>query len=59
MTNCSNLYFLSTLACQLADCLSEDELSVLATELTALGDMLEVVLAKQAACQKELFIQKE
>lgn len=53
MTNCSNLYFLSTLACQLADCLPQDELSVLATELSALGDLLEVLLAKQAACEKE------
>lgn len=53
MTNCSNLFFLSSLACKLAECLSDDELSVLATELTALGDMLEVLIAQQAACEKE------
>lgn len=53
MTNCSNLYFLSTLACQLADCMSEDELSILAAQLTALGDMIEVVIAQQAACEKD------
>lgn len=53
MKNCSNLYFLSTIACQLAECLSEDELSILATQLTALGDMLEVVIARQAACKNE------
>lgn len=53
MKNCSDLYYLSTIACQLADCLSQDELSILATQLTALGDMLEVIIARQAACKKE------
>lgn len=53
MANCPNLFFLSSLACKLSECLSDDELSVLATELTALGDMLEVLIAQQAACEKE------
>lgn len=48
---CSDLYLLSTLACHLAECLDNDELSILATSLTALGDMLEVVIARQAACK--------
>lgn len=53
MNNCQNLYFLSTLACQLADCLTEDELAVLSADLVALGDMLESVLAHRDACNNE------
>ena len=44
MTDCSSLYVLSTLACRLAECLSEDELGMLAADLTTLGDMLASVL---------------
>ena len=53
MKMCADLYFLSTIACKLAECLTEDELSVLGTSLTALGDMLQVLVAKQALCKKE------
>lgn len=53
MNNCQNLYFLSTLACQLADCLTEDELAILSADLVALGDMLESILARRDACDKE------
>ena len=49
--SCSDLYLLSTLACRLAECLDDDELSVLATSLTALGDMLEVIISRKAACR--------
>ena len=49
MNNCPNLYLLSLIACQLAECLSSDELSVLAANLTALGDMLAVIQARQSA----------
>lgn len=52
MKNCSNLYFLSTLACQLSECLDEDELSILSANLSTLGDMLESILACQAASNK-------
>ena len=51
MTNCSQLYFFSTLACQLADCLSEDELSVLAADLLVLSDMISNIIARQDACK--------
>lgn len=51
MNNCSNLYFLSTLACKLVDCLSEDEATVLAADLLALSDMMSSVLARQNACK--------
>lgn len=51
MKNCSHLYFLSTLACQLAECLTEDETSVLAADLLVLSDMLSDILARQDACK--------
>lgn len=50
MKNCRDLYFLSTIACQLADCLSDEELLLLASSLNTLGDMLAVIRAKQAFC---------
>lgn len=51
MNNCSNLYFLSTLACKLAECLSEEELTVLSADLVVLGDMLVNITARQNACK--------
>jgi len=48
---CANLYLLSSLACQLAECLDREELEILSSDLTALGYMLESLLAHQAACQ--------
>lgn len=50
---CANLYLLSSLACQLAECLNEKELEVLSADLTALGYMLESLLAHQSACKDE------
>ena len=47
MKNCSNLYFLSTIACQLSECLTEQELELLAANLKALGEMLEVISVQQ------------
>ena len=52
MTNCTNLFYLSTLAYKLAECLSEEELAVLSADLVVLGDMLGNILARQAACSK-------
>ncbi len=49
--NCTNLYFLSTIACQLAECLSEEELEILSADLTALGYMIESLLAHRNACK--------
>ena len=51
MNNCTNLYFLSTIACQLSECLSEKELETLSADLTALGYMLESLLAHRSACE--------
>lgn len=53
MNNCSSLYFLSTVACQLAECLSDDEVSILAADLVVLSDMLSNILARQSACEEE------
>lgn len=47
MNNCTNLYVLSTLACQLAKCLNTDELNILSADLQTLGEMLESILARQ------------
>lgn len=49
--NCSNLFFLSTIACQLSECLSEDELAVLSADLVTLGDMLASIIVRQEACK--------
>lgn len=53
MDNCSNLYFLSTIACKLSECLSDEELAVLSADLMTLGDMLASVLARQALCEEK------
>ena len=50
MKNCSNLYFLSTLACKIGDCLSEEELAVLSADLVVLGDMLANIIARDVLC---------
>lgn len=47
MNPCSNLYFLSTLACQLSTCLSEEELTILSADLVTLSDMLVNIIARQ------------
>lgn len=45
---CTNLYFLSTIACQLTECLDEKELELLSADLTTLGYMIESLLAHQS-----------
>lgn len=54
MNNCVNLYYLSTLACKLSECLSEDELAILAADLVVLSDMLSNIATRQAACKDEV-----
>lgn len=53
MNHCTDLYFLSTIACKLAECTSEEELAVLSASLKTLGEMLEVVIARREACRKD------
>ncbi len=52
MNNCADLYFLSTIACRLSECLTEEELELLSANLKALGEMLEVISARQAVCRE-------
>lgn len=52
MNNCTDLYFLSTIACKLSECLSEEELELLSANLKALGEMMEVISAQQAVCRE-------
>ena len=52
-SNCTNLYFLSTIACQLAECLNEEELEMLSADLTTLGYMIESLLAHKSICTDE------
>ena len=51
MSNCQNLYILSTIACQLVECLSEEEAEVLSADLSTLSDMISSILARQALCE--------
>lgn len=53
MNRCANLYLLSTLACQLAECLSDEDLAILSADLVVLSDMLANLLARKAACEKK------
>lgn len=47
MKDCSNLYFLSTIACKLAECLPEEELTLLSADLVVLSDMLANIVARK------------
>ena len=53
MESCSNLLYLSTIACQLSKCLSEKELAVLSADLVVLSDMLANIIAHQDLCKDE------
>lgn len=46
MNSCTNLYYLSAIACQLAKCLDKDDLSALAADLVVLSDMLANILVR-------------
>lgn len=56
--DCSNLYLLTTIACQLAECLNQKELEQLSADLTALGYLIESLLAHrtQPLSEKELAV---
>lgn len=53
MENCCNLYLLSTVACKLAECLSERELTKLSSDLVVLSDMLANLVAHKVECEDE------
>lgn len=47
MTNCKNLYYLSSIACMLGNCLDENELDILSADLRTLGEMIESIAIRQ------------
>lgn len=51
--SCKNLYFLSTIACSLFECLTTEELEILSADLTTLADMIESITARQASCKDD------
>lgn len=51
--NCTNLYFLSTIACQLSECHSKEELEMLSADLTTLGYMIESLLVHKNVCKAD------
>lgn len=40
MESCTDLYLLASVACQLAECLDQNQLEILAADLVVLSDML-------------------
>ena len=50
MNSCSNLFYLSSIACKLSECLPENELASLSADLVVLSDMLANIIAHQALC---------
>lgn len=50
MTNCSNLFYLSTIACKISECIPPKELAALSADLVVLSDMLANILAHQELC---------
>ena len=50
MKHCSNLFYLSTIACKLNECLTEEELTALSTDLVLLGDLIANLIAHNNLC---------
>ncbi len=46
--NCTSLYVLSAIACQLAECLDIQSTEILAADLSVLSEMLESLLARRS-----------
>ncbi|MGN1165092.1 MAG: DUF6774 domain-containing protein [Lachnospiraceae bacterium] len=53
MNNCSNLFYLSTIACKLSECMEEKELAALSADLVTLSDMIANIISHQDLCNKE------
>ena len=58
MNSCSNLFYLSSVACKLSECLSEKELASLSADLVVLSDMLANIIAHQALCSPEAALEE-
>ena len=51
MENCTDLFILSSIACKISECLTDDELALLAVNLTTLADMLQTTLTRRTVCK--------
>lgn len=52
MNECELVIFVSTIACSLTKCLSEDELAILAAVFTQLGDTIATILTHREFIEK-------
>ncbi len=50
MSYCCDILFISALACQVADCLNDDELSLLAADTLLLSDSLNAISVRRSIC---------
>ena len=48
MSYCCDVLLISTLACQIADCLDDDELSLLAADTLLLSDALSAIAVRRS-----------
>ena len=55
-TNCNSLYFLSTIACRLAECMEEKELEILSADLITLGEMLDSLQARRCSSSEDTIV---
>ena len=53
MKNCSDLFLLTAIACNLSQCLEEKELALLSANLVTLGDLLASMLARKDLCSRQ------
>ncbi len=50
MSYCCDVLFISALACQIADCLNDDELSIMAADTLLLSDSLNAIAVRRSIC---------
>ena len=51
MTSCELVTLISTLACAISEAYTEEEIEILSTILTQLGDTLTTILAHNSVCK--------
>ena len=54
MKKCCNLYLLSTIACELVECLSPEDASMLSSDLVVLSDMIANLLTRETICEEAI-----
>jgi len=50
MSYCCDVLFISALVCQIADCLNDDELALLAADTLLLSDSLNAIAVRRSIC---------